>query len=143
MIEYTLAIIKPDAIKRHLIGKIISRLEENQFTIEEMKLQHLKIPDAQSFYHMHKEKPFFSSLCAFMTSYPVVLMVLSKENAIEELRKLMGATDPKAAAPNTIRKEFALNVEQNSIHGSDSKDSARREIAFFFLDFAETHSLVY
>ena len=137
--EYTLSIIKPDAVKRNLIGKIISRLEERHFKIEELKMVQLKLADAQSFYYMHKEKPFYGSLCSFMTSSPVVLMILSKENAVEDLRKTMGATDPKAAAPKTIRKEFGINVEQNSIHGSDSQESAKREISFFFLNFAEAH----
>ena len=137
--DYTLTIIKPDAVKRDLIGKIITRLEENHFKIVELKMTHLKLTDAQSFYSMHKDKPFYSSLCNFMTSSPVVVMVLQKDNAIESLRKTMGATDPKSAAPKTIRKEFGMNVEQNSIHGSDSEESAKREIAFFFLNFAETH----
>ena len=137
--DYTLTIIKPDAVKRDLIGKIITRLEENHFKIVELKMTHLKLTDAQSFYYMHKDKPFYSSLCNFMTSSPVVVMVLQKDNAIESLRKTMGATDPKAAAPKTIRKEFGMNVEQNSIHGSDSEESTKREIAFFFLNFAETH----
>ncbi len=131
MIERTLAIIKPDAVERKLIGKIISRYEEEGFKIVDLKKQRLSVDDARDFYIEHKGKPFYESLVKYMTSGSVVLMVLEKENAIQKNREVMGATDPKSAAPGTIRKEYGLSIEKNSVHGSDSPSSAAREIEFF------------
>lgn len=139
MQEYTLAIIKPDAIKRNLAGKIMAKIETNNFKIVAMKMVKLTKKDAQSFYYVHREKPFYESLCNFMATTAVVVMVLAKNNAIEELRNLMGTTNPESAAPGTIRKEYAINIEQNSIHGSDSLNSAKREIAFFFAEYELSH----
>lgn len=132
MKEYTLAIIKPDAIKRNLSGKIISKLEEKGFKIVSIKMVKLSEEQAKQFYYVHKEKSFYNSLCKYMTSMPAIVMLLSKENAIEDLRAIMGATDPNKAEAGTIRKEYGLNIEQNSIHGSDSLESAKKEILFFF-----------
>ncbi len=131
MIERTLAIIKPDAVERKLIGKIISRYEEEGFKIVDLKKQRLTADDARDFYIEHKGKPFYESLVKYMTSGSVILMVLEKENAIQKNREVMGATDPKSAAPGTIRKEYGLSIEKNSVHGSDSPSSAAREIEFF------------
>ena len=139
MQQYTLAIIKPDAIKRNLSGKIISKIEENNFRIMAIKMVKLTKKDAQSFYYVHRERPFYESLCNFMASTPVVVMVLAKNNAIEDFRTLMGATNPELADPHTIRKEYAMSIEQNSIHGSDSLISAKREIAFFFAEYELSH----
>lgn len=131
MIERTLAIIKPDAVERKLIGKIISRYEEEGFKIIDLKKQRLTADDARDFYIEHKGKPFYESLVKYMTSGSVVLMVLEKENAIQKNREVMGATDPKSAAPGTLRREYGLSIEKNSVHGSDSPSSAAREIEFF------------
>lgn len=133
MIEQTLAIIKPDAVERKLIGKIISRYEEEGFKIIDLKKQRLTADDARDFYIEHKGKPFYESLVKYMTSASVILMVLEKENAIQKNREVMGATDPKSAAPGTLRKEYGLSIEKNSVHGSDSPSSAAREIEFFSL----------
>lgn len=132
MKEYTLAIIKPDATKRNLVGKIISKLEENNFQILAIKMLKLSEEEAKRFYFVHRERSFYNSLCRYMSSSVIIAMLLKKENAIEELRKLMGATNPIEAEANTIRREFGMNIEQNSIHGSDSLESARYEIPFFF-----------
>lgn len=131
MIEQTLAIIKPDAVERKLIGKIISRYEEEGFKIIDLKKQRLTTDDARDFYIEHKGKPFYESLVKYMTSGSVVLMVLEKENAIQKNREVMGATDPKSAVPGTLRREYGLSIEKNSVHGSDSPSSAAREIEFF------------
>ncbi|NPA34499.1 MAG: nucleoside-diphosphate kinase [Chlorobi bacterium] len=130
--ERTLAIIKPDATKRNLIGAILKKIEEAGFTIIGTKMLRLSKEQAESFYVVHKERPFFNSLVEFMTSGPVVALALEKENAVADLRKLMGATNPEEAEEGTIRKEFAINIEQNSIHGSDSPENAQRELYFFF-----------
>ncbi len=130
--ERTLAIIKPDATRRNLIGAILKKIEEAGFTIIGMKMLRLSKEQAESFYAVHKERPFFNSLVEFMTSGPVVVLALEKENAVADLRKLMGATNPEEAEEGTIRKEFAINIEQNSIHGSDSPENAQRELYFFF-----------
>lgn len=132
MTERTLSIIKPDATKRNLIGKIIAKFEEKDFEIVAIKKKTLSQSEAQGFYAEHKERPFFGELVDFMTSGPVVLMVLEKNNAVQDNRTLMGATNPENAEPGTIRKEFALNLGMNSVHGSDSLNAAQREIDYFF-----------
>ncbi|BFQ93912.1 nucleoside-diphosphate kinase [Gallibacterium anatis] len=131
-LERTLAIIKPDIIERHLIGAIISRLDQAQFSIVAMKMVHLNQQQAAGFYAEHEGKPFFANLIAFMTSTPVVVLVLEKENAIADYRELMGKTNPVDAHMGTLRRDFALDGSQNSVHGSDSAQSAEREIAYFF-----------
>lgn len=130
--ERTLSIIKPNAVCNKLIGKIISVLEESGFDIVEAKMKSLSTQEAEGFYAEHKDRPFFQSLVKFMTSGPVVLMVLEAEGAIEKYRKIMGATDPSKAAPGTIRELYGESLEANSVHGSDSHASAQRETAFFF-----------
>ena len=130
--EQTLTIIKPDAVQRNLIGQILTRLEVEGFVILGMKMVSLSKPDAERFYHVHRERPFFESLTTYMASGPIVPMALQRENAIDTLRALMGATNPAEAAEGTIRKAFALDIEKNSIHGSDSPESAATEIPFFF-----------
>lgn len=130
--EKTLAIIKPDAVERNLIGEIIKAIEAEGLTISAIKMLHLTKKQAEGFYYVHKGKPFFDSLTDYMSSGPIVVMVLSGENAIERWRKLMGATDPAKADEGTIRKRFGLNIEKNSVHGSDSPESADYEIKYFF-----------
>ncbi|NPA83381.1 MAG: nucleoside-diphosphate kinase [Epsilonproteobacteria bacterium] len=130
--ERTLSIIKPDAVAKNLIGKIIDRFETNGLRIAAMKKIQLTREDAAKFYEVHKERPFFNDLVEYMTSGPVVVMVLEGENAVAKNRELMGATDPKEAAPGTIRADFAESIEANAVHGSDSLENAQKEIAFFF-----------
>lgn len=132
MNEQTLAIIKPDAVKKNLIGKIIQRIEEEGFTITAMKLLRLTKEGAQGFYVVHKERPFYDSLTDFMSSGRIVAMTLERENAISTWRKVMGATDPAKAEPGTIRRQFGFSVERNSTHGSDAPDTAAWEIDYFF-----------
>ena len=131
-IEYTFSIIKPDATKRNLIGKINSYLEMAGLKIVAQKMVQLSEYQARQFYAEHSERPFFNSLIKYMISAPVVIQVLKCENAILKNREIMGATNPENAVPGTIRKDFAVNIEENSIHGSDSLESAKREINFFF-----------
>ena len=130
--ERTFAIIKPDAVERSLIGKILERIESNGFKIAGMKKTQLSQKEAKGFYYVHKERPFFDSLTDFMCSGPVVLLVLEKENAITAWRDLMGATNPEDAKEGTIRKDFALSIEKNSTHGSDSTENAAYELSYFF-----------
>ena len=130
--EKTFTILKPDTVKAGNIGAIISRLENGGFRIRAIKMLHLTEKQAQGFYYVHKERPFFGSLVKFMTEGPAVLMVLEAENAIEKLRKAMGATDPAKAEEGTIRKRFGTNIERNAIHGSDGPDTAAFEISYFF-----------
>jgi nucleoside-diphosphate kinase len=130
--ERTLAIIKPDATKKRIIGKIVSRIEEEGFTIVHMRLACLTKDEAKGFYIVHKEKPFYESLCEFMSSGPVVLMVLEAENAIRRWRDVMGATDPAQAKPGTLRHAYGFSIERNAVHGSDARDTADWEIAYFF-----------
>lgn len=130
--EQTLSIIKPDATKRNLIGKIIDRFETNGLKIVAMKLVQLSKAQAEAFYAVHKERPFFGELVDFMISGPVVISVLSGENAVAKNREIMGATNPADAAAGTIRKDFAESIEANSVHGSDSLENAVNEINFFF-----------
>lgn len=133
--ERTFAIIKPDAIERNLAGKIIDRIEANGFKIVGMKKIALSKEKAEGFYYVHKERPFFNDLCSFMSRSPVIVMCLEKENAIADWRKLMGATNPANAEAGTIRKDFALNIEENSSHGSDAPETAAFEISYFFNAF--------
>jgi len=130
--EQTLSIIKPDAVAKNVIGKIIDRFESNGLRIAAMKKIKLTKEDAAKFYEVHKERPFFNDLCEYMSSGPVVVMVLEGENAVAKNRELMGATDPKEAKPGTIRADFAESIEANAVHGSDSLENAKKEIAFFF-----------
>ncbi len=132
MEERTLAIIKPDAVVRGLAGEIVDRIYKGGLQIAAMKMLHLTKAEAEGFYAVHKGKPFFDSLTDFMSSGPIVVMVLKGENAISRWRELMGATDPAKAAEGTIRKDFALNIEKNSVHGSDAPETAAYEISYFF-----------
>jgi nucleoside-diphosphate kinase len=131
-LERTFSIIKPDAVAKNVIGKIVSRFESNGLKIVEMQLKQLTQEEAEGFYAEHKERPFFGDLVAFMTSGPVVVQVLEGENAIALNRELMGATNPQEAAEGTIRRDFAQSIDANAVHGSDSPASAEREIAYFF-----------
>jgi nucleoside-diphosphate kinase len=130
--QKTFTILKPDSVAAGHAGAIISRLEKEGFRIVAMKKVHLTEKQAQGFYYVHKERPFFGSLVKFMSEGPIIPMVLEADNAIEKLRKVMGATDPAKADAGTIRKEFATNIERNAIHGSDGPDTAAFEIAYFF-----------
>jgi nucleoside-diphosphate kinase len=130
--ERTLSIIKPDATRRNLTGKINAKFEEAGLRIVAQKRMHLTLAQAQKFYEVHKERPFFDELCTFMASGPVVVQVLEGENAIATNREVMGATNPANAEPGTIRAEFAESVGENSVHGSDAPETAAVEIAYFF-----------
>lgn len=130
--EQTLSIIKPDAVAKNVVGKIIDRFESNGLKVAAAKRLQLSRADAEQFYAVHKERPFFKDLVDFMVSGPVVVMVLEGENAVLKNRDLMGATDPKKAAPGTIRADFADSIDANAVHGSDSLENAKIEIAFFF-----------
>lgn len=132
--ERTLSIIKPDATARNLTGKIIACLEEAGLRVVAQKRLHLTLDQAQNFYDVHRQRPFFNDLVSFMTSGPCVVQVLEGENAVMRNREVMGATNPAEAASGTIRKQFAENIERNSVHGSDSIENAKNEIAFFFKD---------
>jgi nucleoside-diphosphate kinase len=131
-VERTLSIVKPDATGRKLIGEILRRFEAAGLKIAAAKLQRLTPERAQAFYAVHRERPFYASLCAYMSSGPIFVSVLEGENAILKNREIMGATDPAKAAPGTIRKDFGKDVEQNAVHGSDAAETAASEIAFFF-----------
>jgi nucleoside-diphosphate kinase len=131
-VERTLSIIKPDATRRNLTGQINARIEAAGLRIVAQRRLRLSLQQAQKFYAVHRGRPFYDSLCAFMSAGPVVVQVLEGEGAIAKNREVMGATDPANAAPGTIRKDFAESIEANSVHGSDSADTARSEIAFFF-----------
>jgi nucleoside-diphosphate kinase len=130
--ERTFAIVKPDAVRRGLTGDILKRIEAAGLTIVALRKLHLSRADAEKFYDVHKARPFFGGLCEYMTSGPVVVLVLQGEGAISKWRGLMGATDPKKADAGTIRKDFGIDVEQNATHGSDAPETAAQEIAFFF-----------
>ena len=132
MIERTLAIIKPDAVDRHLAGTIIQRIESEGFQIRAIRLLHLSRAQAEGFYAVHRERPFFGSLTTFMSSGPAIVLVLEAPDAIRRWRTLMGATDPAKADAGTIRNEFALSIERNATHGSDAADTAAFEIGYFF-----------
>ena len=131
-IERTLSIIKPDGVEKGLIGKIIARFEDKGLKPVAVRLTHLSRAEAEGFYAVHKARPFFADLVKFLTSGPVVLMVLEGENAVLANRDIMGATDPKKAAEGTIRRDFATDIEKNTVHGSDSPENARTEISYFF-----------
>ena len=131
-LQRTLSIIKPDAVKRHLIGAILARFEQQGFNIAAAKMVQLNREQAEGFYAEHQGKPFFESLVEYMISAPVFVSVLEKENAVQDYRTLIGTTNPETAAEGTIRRDFALNQRENSVHGSDSPESAAREIAYFF-----------
>ena len=132
MIERTLAIIKPDAVANGAAGQIIARIEQAGFKVLAARLVRLSTAEAQGFYIVHKERPFYGSLCAFMTGGPSMALVLEADNAIQRWRDFMGATDPAKAAAGTIRKDFASSIEANAVHGSDSPQSAAFEIPYFF-----------
>jgi nucleoside-diphosphate kinase len=131
-VERTLSIIKPDGVKRNLVGKIISKFEENGIRIVAAKMKWLSAREAGGFYAVHKARPFYNELVEYMTSGPVMVMVLEGEGVIERNRTIMGATDPAKAAPGTIRKEYALSIGENTVHGSDAPETAATEIAYFF-----------
>ena len=131
-IEKTLSIIKPDAIKRNLIGNIIKKIEEQDLVQIEMKMLKLSENESSKFYEIHKEKPFFTQLVDYMTSGKIIVMILEGDNAVNKYRDLIGSTDPNKAKEGSIRKLYALNITQNSVHGSDSLENAKREIEFFF-----------
>lgn len=130
--ERTLSIIKPDGVGRGLIGEVIKRLEQAEINIVAMKMLHMTKKEAQGFYAVHKEKPFFDSLTDFMSSGPIVVMVLKGKDVISKYRKLMGATNYKEAEPGTIRADFATDIEKNVVHGSDAPETAAEEIKYFF-----------
>ena len=132
MRERTLCIIKPDAVAAHQAGQILARLEGAGFEIVALRMRRLSPAEAEGFYHVHRERPFFKSLVDFMASGPCVPMILERDNAIAKLRELMGATDPAKAAAGTIRKDFASSIEANRIHGSDAAETARFEMGYFF-----------
>jgi len=132
MIERTLAIVKPDAVVGHVAGRIIQRIEETGFQIRAMRLVSLSKAEAEGFYAVHRERPFFASLTTFMSSGPAIVMALEAPDAIKKWRTLMGATDPAKADPGTLRKEFAQSNERNATHGSDAPDTAAYEIGYFF-----------
>jgi nucleoside-diphosphate kinase len=131
-VERTLSIIKPDAVEKNVIGEIYTRFERAGLKIVAAKMAWLARPDAEGFYAVHRERPFFKDLVAFMTSGPVMIQVLEGDNAIAKNRDLMGATDPKEATPGTIRADFAQNIDANAVHGSDGAQTAETEIEFFF-----------
>jgi nucleoside-diphosphate kinase len=130
--ERTLAIIKPDAVAAGHAAQILARLEKAGFRIVALRMRELSRAQAEAFYHVHRERPFFAGLSAFMSSGPCIPMVLERENAIAHLREVMGATDPAQAAPGTIRKDLATSIERNAIHGSDARETAAFEIGYFF-----------
>ena len=132
MIEQTLSIIKPDAVERNLIEEIKSIFTKNNLKIKEDKKIHITKEEAAEFYRVHQTKPFYDDLCSYLSSGPIVVMILEGENAVLFNRELMGATDPKKAKENTIRKLYGISIDKNSVHGSDSVDNAKKEIKFFF-----------
>ncbi|RTL00809.1 MAG: nucleoside-diphosphate kinase [Proteobacteria bacterium] len=131
-LERTISIIKPDAVAKNLIGKIYARFEDAGLKVVAAKMRHLSVKEAEGFYAVHKERPFFNDLVAFMTSGPVMIQVLEGEDAVLKNRELMGATDPKKADAGTIRADFADSIDENAVHGSDSVENAAIEIAYFF-----------
>jgi nucleoside-diphosphate kinase len=132
VVERTFSIMKPDAVAAGNAGAILSRIEAAGFRVVALRMRSLTRAEAEGFYHVHEARPFFGSLCAFMSSGRCVTMVLERENAIAHLREIMGATDPAKAAPGTIRKDFAASIERNAIHGSDAPETAAFEIGYFF-----------
>jgi nucleoside-diphosphate kinase len=132
MTERTLAIVKPDGVRNRVAGQVIGRIEQEGFRIVAMRMHHLTRAEAEGFYAVHRERPFFKDLVKFMTSGPVMVQVLQGESAIAKNREIMGATDPKKAAKGTIRADLALSIDQNTVHGSDAPETAAGEIAYFF-----------
>ena len=132
MSERTFSIIKPDAVKAGKVGRILSRIETSGFRIVALRMRDLTREQAEGFYHVHRQRPFFGSLCDFMSSGPCITMVLEREGAIQHLREIMGATDPGKAAEDTIRKNYGSSIEANAIHGSDAPETATFEISYFF-----------
>lgn len=133
-VERTLSIIKPDAVRKNLIGKIIAKFEEASLQVVAAKMIHMSQEQAGQFYEIHKERPFYKDLVSFMSSGPVLVQVLQGDNAIVKNREIMGATNPQEAAVGTIRKEFANSIDENAVHGSDSPETAKTEVSFFFTD---------
>jgi len=131
-VERTLSIVKPDGVEKNLIGEVYRRFEQAGLRIVAARMMHLTRAEAEGFYAVHRERPFFNDLCTYMTSGPVVVQVLEGDNAVARNREIMGATDPKKADPGTIRADLAKSIEENVVHGSDSADNAAREIAYFF-----------
>ena len=140
-VEQTLSIIKPDGVKNNHVGEILRRFEAAGLTVRVLKSLHLSKAEAQGFYAVHKERPFYNDLVAFMTEGPVVVQVLEGENAIARNREIMGATNSKEAAPGTVRNEFGTDIERNAVHGSDAPETAATEIAFFFSEADLTSTL--
>ena len=130
--EQTLSIIKPDAVERNLVDEIKRFFTKNNLTIKESKKIHITKDEAAEFYKIHQSKPFYNDLCAYLSSGPIIVMILEGKNAVTGNRKLMGATDPKEAEENTLRKLYGISIDKNSVHGSDSKENAKKEIEFFF-----------
>ena len=133
-LERTLSIVKPDGVQNNLIGEVYRRFEQAGLRIVAAKMKHLTAREAEGFYAVHRERPFFKDLCAYMTSGPVIVQVLEGDAAVARHREIMGATDPKKAAPGTIRADLAESIEQNVVHGSDSLENAAREIGYFFAE---------
>jgi nucleoside-diphosphate kinase len=133
-LERTLSIVKPDGVARNLIGDVYRRFEQAGLRIVAARMLHLTQRQAEGFYEVHRERPFFRDLCAYMTSGPVMVQVLEGESAVQRHRDIMGATDPKKAAPGTIRADLASSIEENVVHGSDSAENAAREVAYFFAE---------
>ncbi len=131
-LERTLSIVKPDGVQKNLIGEVYRRFEQAGLRIVASRMRQLTMREAEGFYSVHRERPFFGDLCRYMTSGPVVVQVLEGENAVAKHRDIMGATDPKKAAPGTIRADLAASIEENVVHGSDSAENAANEIAYFF-----------
>ena len=131
-LERTLSIVKPDGVAKNLIGEVYRRFEQAGLRVVAARMRHLTPAEAEGFYAVHRERPFFRDLCRYMTSGPVVVQVLEGESAVQKNRDIMGATDPKKAAPGTIRADLAASIEENVVHGSDSAENAAREIAYFF-----------
>jgi nucleoside-diphosphate kinase len=132
VIERTLSIIKPDGVQKNLIGEVYRRFEQAGLRIVAARMLHLTKAQAEAFYAVHRERPFYKDLVSYMTTGPVIAQVLEGENAVEAHRRIMGATDPKKADPGTIRRDFAASIEENVVHGSDAVETARQEIGFFF-----------
>ena len=141
MVERTLAILKPDCVKRNLVGSVLTRIEQAGFTIRGMKMVKLTLETAGEFYAIHRGRPFYESLVTFMSSGTCVLIALEKENAVADFRKLIGATDPSQADPGTVRRDFASSKGENIVHGSDSAENGRLEIAFFFAEKELTENI--
>jgi nucleoside-diphosphate kinase len=132
MTQETLSIIKPDAVERNLVEKIKEKFIENQLKVKKIKKIQISKEEAAEFYKVHQTKPFYDKLCGYLSSGPIVVMILEGENAIQKNREIMGATDPKNAEEGTIRKEYGVSIDKNSVHGSDSPENAKKEISFFF-----------